>query len=757
METNWDLPCLVSHPPADSHRSPKSLSSILTLLHCIVGSSLAYSADFPGTQASDFPQFVVPGQEAVMTRVQELFRLHHGRAFTACTLWDAWLPHATLWAAIGAPPSAQKARDYYRGVFLTRRIDEEGYVSMQQHRGMAHSDGWPFPAWQQAGGAGWHFSTLHEPWAIQNFNLQALTSTKGWDVNGAEVEGIDPATGLKLRATGDVVTLTTPAFSCGTIVAPFARIEWAAQGLSRESRPSVSWQYQGETEWKPDRRALFPPLSDQEGLQYANVPLYKQPGYGGLLTRLRLTIDHAAGAKLTLKSLITSIDTRHPITNSNFVRGSAEYFAWTNDLPFLRQNIGRMRRTLRYAIAEFGVRENNLVHVPWVGHDGRSGLELKPDGTKKIHVGLGVGNNYWDLLPFGHHDVLATIYCYDALRRMTTLEREIAAHPDWSVSADGEPLRADDLTQLADAAKKHASSYFWDAELGRFVGWIDATGRRRDYGFTFVNIEAIYYGLATDEQARSIYDWLDGRRTIAGDTSQGTDIYHWRFAPRATTRRNVECYVWPWSGPETIPWGGQVQDGGAVLGFTYFDLMARLRTFGPDNAWNRLREVLQWFGEVQAEGGYRAYYAKPGRGTLQGGGPPGGLGLDHEFLESVLVPQMMLYGFLGCEPRAGGLSLSPRLPADWPSLAITQVQTRGHVFDITATRDEVRLTARAADDSEFKLWLPAGRWEMSVNDAKGEAIGAATRHVVGASGEPLRIRLAVGHTCRCARQAADWP
>jgi hypothetical protein len=37
-----------------------------------------------------------------------------------------------------------------------------------------------------------------------------------------------------------------------------------------------------------------------------------------------------------------------------------------------------------------------------------------------------------------------------------------------------------------------------------------------------------------------------------------------------------------------------------------------------------------------------------------GGGPPGGLGIDEEFMESVLVPQVMLYGFLGFEPTAEG-------------------------------------------------------------------------------------------------------
>lgn len=674
-----------------------------------------------GAAAAELPQFVVPGQEPRMKLLDDLFALHHGRAFTQTTLWDAWLPQSVLWAAEGQPPTAQRMRDAYRGSFLRRRIGPDGYVAMQQHRGMAHSDGWPFPAWQQSTGAGWHFSTQHEDWAVHNFRLKPLESAEGWEIRGAAVDGIDPARGLRLRATGDVVTVTTPAFRCGTIVAPFARIEWAAQGLPAESRPGIEWRLDGEPDWPPGRRASFPPLRDADGLQYANVPMYRQPGYAGLLTRYRLVFDRAAGARIDLKSLITAIDTRHPITNPIYLRGCADYFAWTGDADFLRADMGRLRRALRYALDEFSVRREKHVLVPWVGHDGRSGLVVAPDGRKTVRPGLGVGNNYWDLLPFGGHDALATIYLFDALNRLAELERAAAAHPEWAVPRDGEPFDPADLAALAAGVRGDFVRRFWNAQTGRFVGWIDLEGRAYDYGFTFVNLEAIAYGLATPEQAQSILAWLDGRREVAGDTSRGADIYRWRFAPRATTRRNVETYMWPWHGPETIPWGDQVQDGGAVLGFSHFDLMARLATLGPDDAWRRLREILDWFGEVQAEGGYRAYYAKPGRGKLQGGGPPGGLGLDCEFLESVLVPQVMLYGFLGLRPGADGATVAPRLPGDWPSLTVTRIHLRDHVFDLTAHRDG-RVEARVLHPGKAALRLrrPDGTTAVELPAAAGE-------------------------------------
>lgn len=668
--------------------------------------------DEPPAQRVDFPQFIVPGQEGPMARLQELFRLHHPDAFTNCTLWDSWLPHATLWAATGEQPAAEPARSRYRRVFLARPIDAEGYISMQQHRGLAHSEGWPFPTFKQANGFGWYFSTADEAYGVGLYDLKPLTSTDGWGIEGAEVAGFSPERGLELRVTDDVATLITPPIACETLSAPFVRLEWGASGLGAGAMPSISWLLKGETEWTPDRRAAFDRLSGSDGLRFANIPVYREHGYDGTLTRLRLRFDRAKGATLTLKSLISAIDTRHPITNVNFIRGSAEYFSWTTDLPFLRSNIGKMRAALRFAIEEFGVNEHHVVRVPWLGHEGTSGLVFDEDGKKTLLTGRGVGNNYWDLLPFGGDDALATIYLYDALRAFAAIESAIDTHREWAIPMDGRPFDADALARLTEQVRARARRTFWNDETGRFVGWRDRNGRAYDYGFVFVNTEAVAYGVASGDQARRIYDWLDGRRIVAGDTSQGADIYHWRFGPRSTTRRNVETYVWAWSAPESISWGNQVQDGGGVLGFTYFDLMARLRTLGPDDAWRRLRAVIDWFGDVQSEGGYRAYYARPGRGTLQGGGPPGGLGFDHEFMESVLVPQVMLYGFLGVEPHPGGLRINPRLPSDWPSLTVTRIQAHGHVLDVTASPDEIRLTARVADGSAFLILPPDGRWRV---------------------------------------------
>jgi len=148
-----------------------------------------------------------------------------------------------------------------------------------------------------------------------------------------------------------------------------------------------------------------------------------------------------------------------------------------------------------------------------------------------------------------------------------------------------------------------------------------------------------------------------------------------------------------------------------VLGWSYHDLMARLRTTGPDDAAHRLRDIATWFDEVQAAGGYRDYYREPGRGTLQGGNVTGGLGLDREFFESILVPQVMLYGFLGFQPTATGCTIAPCLPADWPSLAITRIHLHDHVLSITAEGRRIRVVDDNPTGAALEIRVPPD-WQV---------------------------------------------
>ena len=329
----------------------------------------------------------------------------------------------------------------------------------------------------------------------------------------------------------------------------------------------------------------------------------------------------------------------------------------------------------------------------------------------------GIGNNYWDLMPFGGLDAYATIQYYDAVRVMADVEREIREHPEWQIPVGVLSFDPAMLERHAAEVKTEGNRAFWNREAQRFNACVDADGKTHDYGFTFLNLEAVYYDFATPKHALAILSWIGGERVVEGDTSQGKDIYHWRFGPRATTKRNLDWYFWAWSAPESIPWGGQVQDGGAVFGFAYHDLMARLKVLGPDNAWQRLREIVPWFEEVQAAGGYRKYYNGSREGSLQGGGTAGGLGLDMEFFESVMVPQIMLNGFLGFAPRADGFKLNPRLPNDWPELAVDRIRFQNQALRIRVTRELIEITRTGVSPvpttEPIFLQLPDGAWKAT--------------------------------------------
>lgn len=455
-------------------------------------------------------------------------------------------------------------------------------------------------------------------------------------------------------------------------------------------------------------------------ISYTMIPLYRHPQWTGEVAQLRIGLGNTAPGSVTVQALFSQYDTRHNINGQNFLRACAKYFWWTRDLKFLRAEINRMRLALRYIMTEHQALERKVVFTDWVSHDGRSGIVRKPDGSKQLITGQGIGNNYWDLMPFGGQDCYATVQYYDAVRVLAQIEREILAHPEWQMPRGVLAFTPEFLESHAAEVKTTGNRLFWNETTQRFNACIDAAGESHDYGYTFLNCEAVYYDFATPEHARAILSWVNGDRVVERDTAQGADIYRWRFAPRATTKRNVDWYFWAWSNPESIPWGGQVQDGGAVLGWSYHDLMARLKVLGPDNAWTRLQEILKWFGEVQGAGGYRKYYAGSREGSLQGGGTAGGLGLDQEFFESALVPQIMINGFLGFAPRGDGFALNPRLPKDWPELTLDKIRYQTVVMKVRAMGDVIEITKEGRVDEPVFLRLPTGNWQATALGETGQ-------------------------------------
>ncbi len=672
-----------------------------------------WGIEFPGAEVAlqtAGPQFLAGPDDARLALLSDLLTRHF-TVGVSCTLWDPWLPQAQLWAGVGGPDFHATYSGLTRLNLLGKTIEPSGYVSMQQHRGLGHADGWPFPLWTQSGGIGWHFSLLGNPFG-ERFDIRRTAEVSGWELQGAKTQEFDEKTGWVLELDSPDASVATPAFQIPRASATWVRLEWRVPGGAAAWHPRLQWTTAGHPEFDEERSMDVAELPSGDGLVFSMVPIYRLGG-DGPVTRFRICFGNPGPAEVRIAALFTTTDSRKPVTNPDYVIGCTDYAAWTRDIGFLRANLPRMRMALGYAIREFRVDELGFARVPWPGHEGRSGLVWNGDSPKQ-RPGEGIGNNYFDLIPFGGDDFYLTVRIHLALRRMAALERLVAAHPQWNLPGPEAFYRASEIEALISKIEKSAREHFWNPKTGRFAASVDADGRMHDYGFTAVNLEAVANGLTSGAQARKIFQWLDGRRTVAGDTSQGADIYHWRLSPRMTTRRNLDYYSFVWVEPHRTKWGDQVQDGGAVLGFSYYDILARIRTLGPDAGWKRLSEILDWYREVREAGGYRKYYT--GRdGTLQGGGTAGGIGVDNEFSESVMVPSVMVYGFLGARPSADQIEFAPRLPAGWPQLTVTDMVHGSNWFDVTARPAEKLLSLRVTrgDPAALRVTAPAG-WKVEI-------------------------------------------
>lgn len=433
--------------------------------------------------AENFPRFVVPGFETEMSALNAMHRLHYPPVWldyphrdpeaSLCTLWDEWLTGACLWAdTAGILVCDQKVTITQRlkNSFRHKIIDTEGYVATHQHEGIGHTLGWPFPYWIESPGAvGAHFSAAGTASAVLPKGAPLTTSVAAWSLQGAEDRGID-GEGWQLALVAPDAQVTADLGVIDPRVSPFLQLRWSARDLG-DAQPWLEWTTEAHPAFSFDRRMAVPRPTGPDGtMTIEMLPLHRHPGWQGKVTRLRLRFGNAApGAAVTIQALFSQYDTRHNINNFDYIRGAIDVFQWTGDLAFMRTELPRIRHALRFAQTEFQTRENNCVLTTWVGHEGTTGVVRHEGGAKTILHGTGIGNNYWDLLPFGHKDSYATIRYYDTLVRMAELERDVERHPEWNFPGGEGKFDPVDLDRHAAAVKAEGNRIFWSEETGRFV------------------------------------------------------------------------------------------------------------------------------------------------------------------------------------------------------------------------------------------------------------------------------------------------
>lgn len=674
----------------------------------VLMAALASPAPLTAQEAipDDFISFQVPGHEEEMEQIRAIWyeAYMNPAARPGPSFWDVWTPVPLMSVA----PLKEDMEQAWKTAFLSRKIDEEGYVSCHQHFSHALDDGWPFPLFPQfqTGFEGKSFGYL-----FQDSPEKVHGMLSGWRgylfdrgymgeravsrlrTSGFASEGIvDDAWQLTATASKPYIE-TEEGFRIETFYCPFIsfRVE-----LDTDA-PLVGvleWQREGDKGYSRKRRVAFDLRQEnpfgKSNVHYCTVEPSRASTWDGTVTRLRLSFPGAKGVKFRIESFFAAFNTRHQMNACNFLIGSAHTFNQTGDLDFLRRNIGRMRKVLEYSRTELYDPEAGMVRVRYVGHDGLPGHYTDAEGRHRYNFGHGIGGTYWDVLPFGNLDTYTSYYLAYALRLMADIEEYIAATRPDGISPKGKSFPGT-LRKEAACIASTLNGRMWNEENGRLWGAEDTDGNRWDYGFTFLNEEAIYYGVMTPEHSRRIMDWIAGRRIVKGDTSTGEDIYRWELAPRATTLRNPVWYYWGWE-PDVFPFGRQVQDGGAVFSQSFNDMMSRIMVYGPDDAWERFKGILKWYRKTREAGGYRAYYARQESGnSLQGSGTAGGIGIDLEFAETILVPYTMVEGFLGFKATPEGFTIKPNLPSDWESLTVRNLYFRGEPLTVTASRKGITI------------------------------------------------------------------
>ncbi len=194
-----------------------------------------------------------------MAELRDFYWLYYKSSGPLIPLWDEWIPMSTLWPACGSGAEVEQMRARWDAALRSRRMNFDGYIATQQHAGLAHAEGWPFPLWTQAGGIGWHFRGT----GVRGYDAP-LVRPDGWELKGAKGDGVNDH-GWEVELTAANATAQPPAFEISARSGPWLRLNWWAQGLEH-ANCYVEWTTREQPEFGPDRRFYFSPAYSDSGL-----------------------------------------------------------------------------------------------------------------------------------------------------------------------------------------------------------------------------------------------------------------------------------------------------------------------------------------------------------------------------------------------------------------------------------------------------------------------------------------------------------
>ena len=430
-----------------------------------------------------------------------------------------------------------------------------------------------------------------------------------------------------------------------------------------------------------------------------------------------------------------------------YVAAVAEFLRWSGDTAFLQETDQTTRGTDRAVDASEGrtVYEKCRKAMQYAENElnGKDGIititeksAFLADGVARFDINENgayvwdntgragsAPSNYWDNLCFGHKDAYETALYYHALNAMRDIE---------TMRGDSEAAAA--CEALAAKVKKRFDKTFWNCLTGRYIACIDADGRRWDPGLTFLNVEALAYGLGNVNKAKQIFSWLDGKRIVPTDTLRGKEIMDYAvflnrnlgpdtvegrlpFAPATNTLsiERVSGLGEPWwhslNGAINIGmeqnafYGSHLENGGYIFYPVYYELAARQRYLGADSVARRAREI----ANVYRFNGFDSDIA----GWAEG--------LIGEYPENGIVSRAFISSLAGVTATIDGLTICPDVPRGIRALGVDALQYRGVPITVLVGADGLTLTAQSPLAGTLRYRPPeAGTHAVTVTAADGK-------------------------------------
>ena len=434
------------------------------------------------------------------------------------------------------------------------------------------------------------------------------------------------------------------------------------------------------------------------------VPVFEHANWTGKITGLRVRIEGNFTAYFYLNFVRGSYDLRMIDSNTSFISAGKQHFENTGDLAFLKANINNYRKALMF-LTEY-MTDNGLINLSnLVGHDGSA------QGFATSFI-----STYWDIISLAPNSSYVNALYYKALLNMAYLEDALTANnvvvaaptvkttlmgADITYSYTAAQLRSMaavvKAAVTADLDEGSKTGYFKTFTVtvegetktaGRFIeGYYGNT--QIDFGAVALNLMILESGIATAEQEEQVLNWI-----LSID-----NLYEYVFAPKTNTEDLGNQYCWAY---RPADYGVSCQNGGAVLFVAYYDILARAKVLGAENAYARLSEIMAWFadvkaafeasGETNAKKFFEVYYQNSGI-TLQGRNEEGTLGLHAEFIENAILYSAVPNAFFGLDTyyNANGLvmQVAPNLPDAIGTWKMEQVRYAGLSYDIAIANNFV--------------------------------------------------------------------